>query len=164
MSNMSKQEMIDGIMNTVGNLDVASLKYLHATSEYVFDQQNNMKKESNHNKEQNKCINKLHREMIKLKTDVRNMHAMTLRPKSNTLVPQANPLVINRAIDVNNATLTTLKTLKGVGDKNARAIISYRQTHGRIQSKEQLVNIQGMSYGIICKNENDVNDPINFIF
>ncbi|GHE90561.1 ComEA family DNA-binding protein [Thalassotalea profundi] len=56
-------------------------------------------------------------------------------------------------IDLNNADLTQLKTLKGIGDKRAQAIIDYRNQHGKFTSLEQLLEVKGVGNAFLQANQ-----------
>lgn len=56
-------------------------------------------------------------------------------------------------IDLNNADVTQLSTLKGIGAKRAQAIIDYRNTHGKFTSLEQLMEVKGVGSGFLQSNK-----------
>ena len=47
-------------------------------------------------------------------------------------------------VNINTATVEELKTLKGVGEKKAEAIIEYRKKNGSFQAKEDLMKVRGI--------------------
>ena len=47
-------------------------------------------------------------------------------------------------VNINTATVEELKTLKGVGEKKAEAIIEYRKKNGSLQTKEDLMKVRGI--------------------
>ena len=47
-------------------------------------------------------------------------------------------------VNINTATVEELKTLKGVGEKKAGAIIEYRKKNGSFQTKEDLMKVRGI--------------------
>ena len=47
-------------------------------------------------------------------------------------------------VNINTATVEELKTLKGVGEKKAEAIIEYRKKNGSFQTKEDLMKVRGV--------------------
>ena len=47
-------------------------------------------------------------------------------------------------VNINTATVEELKTLKGVGEKKAEAIIEYRKKNGSFKSKEDLMKVRGI--------------------
>jgi competence protein ComEA len=51
-----------------------------------------------------------------------------------------HPLIIN----INTATLEQLLTLPRIGESKAKAIIAYRQAHGRFVKTEQLMQVKGI--------------------
>ena len=57
------------------------------------------------------------------------------------------------AVNINTADKTTLMTeIKGIGEKRAEAIISYRDQHGPFKSVDDLANVKGVGESIIDKN------------
>ncbi len=59
-------------------------------------------------------------------------------------------------ININTADAAALKTLPGIGDSKATAIISYRQEHGLFTSIEDIMKIDGIKEGIF----NNIKDYI----
>ncbi len=47
-------------------------------------------------------------------------------------------------INVNTASVEELKTLPGIGEKTAKKIIFYRDTHGKFRSVNELINVRGI--------------------
>ena len=47
-------------------------------------------------------------------------------------------------VNINTATVEELKTLKGVGEKKAEAIIEYRKKNGSFQTKDDLMKVRGI--------------------
>ncbi len=52
-------------------------------------------------------------------------------------------------ININTATVEELKTLKGVGQKRAEAIVKYRKEHGKFKDVYELAKIKGISKKMI---------------
>lgn len=59
-------------------------------------------------------------------------------------------------ININEANVETLATLKGLGQKKAEAIVAYRDQHGPFKTVEELLNVNGIGKGILAKNEADL--------
>lgn len=51
---------------------------------------------------------------------------------------------LNQKVNINNATLEELKTIKGVGDAKAKSIIEYREKNGGFKNIEDIKNITGI--------------------
>ncbi|MDF3029576.1 MAG: competence protein ComEA [Moraxellaceae bacterium] len=68
--------------------------------------------------------------------------------------PAAATVPAAARINVNTADVLTLTGLKGVGEKKAQAIISYRKQNGPFNSLEQLEAVPGIGPSIIAKNKN----------
>lgn len=58
---------------------------------------------------------------------------------------------IDAKININTAGKEQLMTLPGIGESKADAIIAYRESQGRFQSTDELMNIQGIKEGIYNK-------------
>ena len=54
------------------------------------------------------------------------------------------PFSVAAAIDINAADLAELKTLQGIGDVKAQAIINYRETNGLFKTIEEIKNVSGI--------------------
>lgn len=53
------------------------------------------------------------------------------------------------ALDINKASKEELVAVKGIGEKKAEQIISYRNEHGKFKSIEDLKNVKGIGDKII---------------
>lgn len=51
-------------------------------------------------------------------------------------------------VNINTATASELKTLPGIGDVKAGAIIAYREAHGEYTSIEQIKQVDGIKSGL----------------
>lgn len=51
---------------------------------------------------------------------------------------------VNKKVNINNATLEELKTIKGVGDAKAKSIIEYREQNGGFKTIEDIKNVTGI--------------------
>ncbi|HVV68412.1 MAG TPA: helix-hairpin-helix domain-containing protein [Gammaproteobacteria bacterium] len=54
-------------------------------------------------------------------------------------------------VNINTASAEELKTLKGIGDTKAQAIMDYRTQHGLFKSAEELGNVKGFSNKVLEK-------------
>lgn len=54
-------------------------------------------------------------------------------------------------ININTATLAQLKTLPGIGDAKAEAVIAYREAHGGFQSTEEIMQVSGIKEALYSR-------------
>jgi competence protein ComEA len=86
---------------------------------------------------------------INLSLEVKDQQQITI-PKINTSVNENGEIVVeepdydDHLININTASLSDLKTLTGIGDVKAKAIIDYRNTHGAFLSIEEIMNVKGI--------------------
>ncbi len=67
------------------------------------------------------------------------------------LAPDHNTAEQNIPINLNNATLSQLLELPGIGEVKANAIIRYRQEHGSFQSVDELLLVSGIGHAIYAQ-------------
>ena len=53
------------------------------------------------------------------------------------------------AIDINTATAEEFRSIKGIGEKKAERIISYRDENGKFESVDELKNVKGIGDKIV---------------
>lgn len=61
--------------------------------------------------------------------------------------------VSTQQINLNQASVQQLMTLKGIGKKRAQAIVDYRQSHGSFHDIKDLLSVQGMNQKLLDKIE-----------
>lgn len=86
------------------------------------------------------------------------MRLLERRAKEKTAQPVTSIITETDAetdgkIDLNTATKDELKTLHGVGDKKAQAIIDHRNEYGPFTSIEELTEVDGIGEGIFEENK-----------
>lgn len=54
-------------------------------------------------------------------------------------------------IDINQAEVTELCEIPGIGESRAQAIVDYRSEHGKFNSVEELMNIPGIKEGLYAR-------------
>lgn len=59
-------------------------------------------------------------------------------------------------VNVNTAPPAQLRTLKGVGEKKARAIIAYRKAHGPFRSLDDFEQVPGIGPALIDRNQHRI--------
>ncbi|WP_281557251.1 ComEA family DNA-binding protein [Thalassomonas sp. RHCl1] len=60
--------------------------------------------------------------------------------------------VASQTVDINQASLDDLISLKGVGKKRAQAIISYREMNGKFASVDDLLKVKGIGAKVLADN------------
>ena len=73
---------------------------------------------------------------------------------SETVPEKATPT--EDKININTATPAELKTLHGIGDKKANAIVDYRNEYGRFTSVEEIKRVEGIGDGIFEAIKDDI--------
>ncbi len=67
-------------------------------------------------------------------------------------VPQVkDPKTTSSKININTASIEQLKTLNGIGDVKAKAIVEYREKNGGFKSVDELDNVDGIGKATIDK-------------
>jgi competence protein ComEA len=56
------------------------------------------------------------------------------------------------ALNINNASIEQLETMKGIGTHKARAIVEYRLKNGNFSSVEDLIKIKGIGSKFVANN------------
>ncbi|WP_457608457.1 ComEA family DNA-binding protein [Nitratifractor sp.] len=59
------------------------------------------------------------------------------------------------AVDINNASVQELTTLKGIGEAKAKAIIAYRKKHC-FKKAEDLMQVKGIGEATVKKNLKEI--------
>ncbi|MCL1825101.1 MAG: helix-hairpin-helix domain-containing protein [Betaproteobacteria bacterium] len=57
----------------------------------------------------------------------------------------ATTAVAAKLVNINTASVATLRHVKGINLARARAIVEYRDTHGRFTSVEHLIRVRGIT-------------------
>jgi competence protein ComEA len=65
--------------------------------------------------------------------------------------PAKTQAVATQSVDINSADVQTLEGLKGVGEKKAQAIVSYRTKNGEFKSVDNLTAVKGISDKFLAK-------------
>ena len=65
------------------------------------------------------------------------------------------PIFVFASVDINNASVKELTTLKGIGKKKAEAIIEYRKTHC-FKNIEELTKVKGIGKKTVKKNKPNI--------
>ncbi|MBQ7583564.1 MAG: ComEA family DNA-binding protein [Lachnospiraceae bacterium] len=59
-------------------------------------------------------------------------------------------------ININSADISELQKLKGIGEKRAEDIISYRERYGKFESPESIMNVPGIKQGTYDKIKDQI--------
>ena len=62
----------------------------------------------------------------------------------------------NKKVNINTASEEELMTLTGIGEAKAASILEYREEHGRFESIEELMEIEGIKEGVFGKIKDDI--------
>lgn len=60
------------------------------------------------------------------------------------------------AVNINTASVEELKTLKGIGEAKAKAIVEYRTANGNFASVEDLAKVKGIGDKILADIKSEV--------
>ena len=63
---------------------------------------------------------------------------------------------IDKKININTASLEDLKTLDGIGDQKAKAIIDYRNKNGNFKTIEEITKVSGISETLFIKIKENI--------
>ena len=77
--------------------------------------------------------------------------AHTINQQENSSEHSLSITEQNHKINLNQATITQLMDLPGIGEVKAGAIIQYRQEHGGFQSVEELLQVSGIGRAIYAQ-------------
>lgn len=59
-------------------------------------------------------------------------------------------------VNINSADVAALTTLKGIGEKKARAIVAYRKAHGAFATLADFEAVKGIGPGLIAANRDRI--------
>jgi competence protein ComEA len=75
------------------------------------------------------------------------------KPALQTQAQQLHSSVATAAkVNINQANVTELQQLHGIGQKKAEAIVAYRQQHGPFQHIDDLQKVKGIGPALLNKN------------
>lgn len=77
-----------------------------------------------------------------------NSNSISAAPK-----PVTESVAIEQVVSLNNSTIEDLLTLKGIGQKKAQAILSYREKVGGFKSVEDLMKVNGVGEKVLIDNK-----------
>ena len=63
-----------------------------------------------------------------------------------------NSLVLTQSININQANISQLSLLKGIGKKKAQAIVSYREENGKFSELNELLKVKGIGKKVLNDN------------
>ena len=82
--------------------------------------------------------------------------AAKLNPAETVIQTASDGAASTDKINLNTAGLTELKTLYGIGDKKAQAIIDYRKEYGPFTSIDEVKRVEGIGDGIFDAIKDDI--------
>ncbi len=96
-----------------------------------------------------------------------NMECLNLAQKlvdeQNIIVPNTSQKCDEEAIgdrgvvNINKASEYELMTISGIGEAKAQAIIEYREQNGTFEQKSELLNVEGISEGLLLSIEDAIS-------
>ncbi len=88
----------------------------------------------------------------------KEISAVNFTSESKTVnTPREQKIKNKRLININTASKKEIaQNINGIGEKTAAKIISYRKTNGGFKSKEELMNIKGISKNKFEKIKNSI--------
>ena len=88
----------------------------------------------------------------------KEISAVNFTSESKTVnTPREQKIKSKRLININTASKKEIaQNINGIGEKTAAKIISYRKTNGGFKSKEELMNIKGISKNKFEKIKNSI--------
>jgi competence protein ComEA len=86
-------------------------------------------------------------------------NATQTSPPSEPLNPTHTPGTNDSRLDLNEATLSQLESLPGIGPSKAKAILDYRELHGRYRSVDELLEVKGIGSKMLEKLKPEVYVP-----
>tara|TARA_R110001583_G_scaffold42735_2_gene135869 strand:- start:17701 stop:18012 length:312 start_codon:yes stop_codon:yes gene_type:complete len=63
------------------------------------------------------------------------------------------PVQISNKVNINQASSEDLAMIKGIGPTKAQAIVDYRESNGKFNSTDELINVKGIGRGTLQKIE-----------
>lgn len=76
--------------------------------------------------------------------------------KNDACYKEEKGVVNNGKININTATIDELKTLTGIGDAKAKAIIEYRNKNGLFSNIEDIKKVNGISESVYAKIKENI--------
>ncbi len=73
-----------------------------------------------------------------------------------TAEPPARAVMIDIRVNINTADIDELKTLTGIGDSKAAAIVAYREANGDFASVEDIMLVPGIKEGVYGKIKDSI--------
>lgn len=76
--------------------------------------------------------------------------------KNDACYKEKEEINVSNKININTATIEDLKTLSGIGDAKAKAIVEYRVSNGNFKSIEDIKNVDGISETLYIKIKENI--------
>ena len=77
-------------------------------------------------------------------------------PLISSAEPSESPSPAEIRVNINRADIDELKTLTGIGDSKAAAIVAYRQANGDFASIEDIMLVPGIKEGVFSKIKDSI--------
>jgi len=73
-----------------------------------------------------------------------------------SMVMATGTVFASEEVNINTATAEQLQSVKGIGEKTAAAIITYREAHGAFKSVDDLTRVKGIGDKKLDKIDDDL--------
>lgn len=94
--------------------------------------------------------------VIETSEEIEEMPAYGESRSANEIEEIAEETAQHGKVNINSADTEELKTLNGIGDARAKAIVDYRNEYGSFESIESIMNVPGIKEGIFSKIKNEI--------
>ncbi|WP_245929382.1 ComEA family DNA-binding protein [Agarilytica rhodophyticola] len=77
---------------------------------------------------------------------------LAMAQENMSKAPQVAAEQVITLVNINQASIEDLMSLKGIGEKKAAAIVEYRNNHGSFADIDELTEVKGIGEAILNKN------------
>ena len=145
-----------GGLNTGANTDYVNLSKTLENEMVIYIYSNDEIKEFNNSKNKtsvNECICEEKKNDACVNIEKDNGNYIVNEEVSSTNNESSDKISL---ININSATLEQLKTLTGIGESKAKAIIEYRNQNGKFSDISEITKVSGISEAIFAKIKENI--------